>query len=201
MAAIVLQSEVFEQEQEEFSTASTTFNNRTAQKFPNRPIAIVRSVLSIAQTEAKDIDPEARSYYLSPRLIDSATIFLPPQPYELRTIEDQSKELRSGDIAVHDLTHSIARQNVSFAQPLSSSRRGRFLSSLLHSSSVHLPQPKSKLQDSELGEGQAIWRGVFPLSNSTKVLFSENIEIKVDELPVWKPNVVIDSYRLEDDDE
>lgn len=200
MTAILAQSEVFEQEQEEFSTVSTTFNNRTAQKFPNRPIAIVRSVRSIAQTSAKDID-DARSYYLSPRLIDYASIFLPPQPYELRTIEDQSKELRSDDIAVHALTHSTVRQNVSFAQPLSSLRRGRFLFSLLHSSSVHLPQPKSKLQDSELDEGQAVWRGVFPLSNSTKVLFSENIEIRVDELPVWKPNVVIDSYRLEDDDE
>jgi len=201
MTAILSQPEVFEQEKEEFSTVSTTFNNQTVQKFPNRPIAIVRSVHSIAQTAAKDIDADARSYYLSPRLIDFASIFLPPQPYELRTIEDQSKELRSDDIAVHALTHSIVRQNVSFAQPLSSLRRGRFLSSLLHSSSVHLPQPKSKLQDSESGEGQAVWRGVFPLSNSTKVLFSEKVEIKVDELPVWKPNVVIDSYRLEDDDE
>ena len=202
MTAILSQSEVFEQEQEEFATVLTTFNNnRTAREFPGRPIAIVRSVPSIAQTSAKEIDSDAKSYYLSPRRIDSASIFLPPQPYELRTIEEQSKELRADDIAVHELTHSIVRGNISFSQPLSSLRRGRFLSSLAHSPSVHLPQPKSKLQDSELGEGRAIWRGVFPLSSSTKVLFSETLEIKVDELPVWKPNVVIDSYRLEDDDE
>lgn len=201
MPTILSQSDVFEQEQEEFAIVSTTFNNRTAQKFPGCPIAIVRSIRSIAQTSDKDIDADAKSYYLFPRLVDFASIFLLHQPYELRTIEDQAKELRTDDIAVHDLTHSIARQNVSFVQPLSSLKRGRFLSSLTHSSFVHLPQSKSKLQDSELGEEQAIWRGVFPLSNSTKVLFSENIEIKVNELSAWKPNVVIDSYRLEDDDE
>lgn len=200
MATILSQSETFEQEQEEFATVSTTFNNREEQKFPGRPIAIVRSVRSIAQTSAKDIDTDAKSYYLSPRLTGFASVFLPPQPYELRTIEEQSKELRSDDIAVHDRTRSIAGQNVGFVQPLSSTRRGRFLSSL-RSFSAHLPQPQSKLQDSELGEEQSSWRGVFPLLNSTKVLFSENIEIKVNELPAWKPNVVIDSYRLEDNDE
>lgn len=201
MTAILSQSEVFEQEQEEFTTVSTTFKNQTVQKFPSRPIAVVRSVRSIAQTSDKDSGTDARSYYLSPRLIDCASNFLPPQPYELKTIEDQSEELRSDDIAVHALTHPIERQNFNFARRLSSLRYGRFFSSPVHSSSVHLPQPKSKLQDSELDEGQAIWRGIFPLTASTKVLFSESIEIKVDELPVWKPNVVIDSYRLENDDE
>lgn len=199
MAAILSQSEVFEQEQESYATVSTTFSNRTAQKFPDRPIAIVRSVGSIAQTSAEDIDGDAKSYYLSPRPIDFKSVFLPLQPYEIRTIEDQSKELRSDDIAVHDLTHSIARQSVSFVQPLLTLKRGRFLSSPAYSSSVHLPKPN--LKNSELGEAQAIWRGIFPLQNSTKVLFSENIEIKVNELPVWKPNVVINSYRIEDDDE
>lgn len=201
MATILSQSETLEQEQEEFTTVSTTFNNREGQKFPARPIAIIRSVPSVAQTSAKDIDTDTKSYYLSPRLIGFASIFLPPQPYEIRTIEEQSKELRSDDIAVHDLTRSIDGQNVSFVQPLSSVKRGKFLSSLALSLPAHLPQPKSKLQNSELGEEQSSWRGVFPLSNSAKVLFSEIIEIKVDELPVWKPNIVIESYRLEDDDE
>lgn len=42
---------------------------------------------------------------------------------------------------------------------------------------------------------------VFPVLQSPKILFSGVIEIKVDELPRWKPNIVIDDYHLEDDDE
>lgn len=187
MATILSQPVTLEQEQEEFATVSTILNNRAGQKFPGRPIAIVRSVHSIAQTSAKDVDTDVKSYYLSPRLTGFASIFLPPKPYELKTIGDQSKELRSDDIAVHDLISSV--------------RRGRFLSPLVLSFSTHLPQPQSKLQDSELGEEQSSWRGIFPLLHSTKILFSKDVEIKVDELPAWKPNVVIDSYRLEDDDE
>lgn len=207
MTAILSQSEVCEQAQEEFSTVSTTLNNLAAQKFSNRPIAIVRSVRSIAQTAAKDIDTNARSYYISPRLTDFVSIFLPPQPYELRTIEDQSKELRSDDIAVHALTHSIVRQNVSFVQPLSSLKRGRFLTSSSKSLPKGLPRSQSKHQnpesivDWETDEEDPFWRGIFALPSSTEVLFSKKIEIKIDELPSWEPHIVIDSYRLEDDDE
>jgi hypothetical protein len=201
MATILSRAKIPEQEQEEFATVSTISNRRAEQKFPGYPIAIIRPIRSIAQISDKDADDtESKSYYISPRYIGSVDIFLPSQPYELRTIEEQSKELKSDDIAVY-VVRSIGRQNVSFVQPLSSVRRGRFLSSLLHSFSAHFPQSKSKLQDSELDEEQLSWRGVFPLSNSTKILFAENVEIKVDELPTWKPNVVIDSYRLEDDDE
>jgi len=59
----------------------------------------------------------------------------------------------------------------------------------------------SQRQDSDLDEEEPIWRGVFALSHNPKVLFSTDIEVKVNELPAWEPRVVIDSYRLEDDDE
>lgn len=207
MTATLSQSEVFEQEQEEFAIVSTTFNNRTAQKFPSRPIAIVRSIRSIAQTSVKDIDTDAKSYYISSRLIDFANIFLPPQPYELRAIEDQYKEFRSDDIAVHSLTHSILRQNVSFVQLLSNSKRGRFLTSSSNSLPKGLPRSQSKHQnletivDSEMDEEVPFWRGVFALPSSTDVIFSKRIEVKINELPSWEPHIVIDSYRFEDDDE
>ena len=200
MDTILSRSETLDRKQEP-TTISTTFNNREGKKFPGRPIAIVHSVRSVAQTSVKNIDPDAKSYYLSLSLTGSSSVVLSPKPYELRTIEGQSEELKSDDIAVHELTQSITSQNVGSAQPLASVRRGKFLSSLARSFPAHLPRSKSKLQDSELGEEKAIWRGVFPLSNSKKVLFSETFEIKIDELPVWKPNIVIDSYRLEDDDE
>jgi hypothetical protein len=46
-----------------------------------------------------------------------------------------------------------------------------------------------------------IWKGVFTPHHAPKILFSKNIEIEVRSLPNWKPRVVIESYRLEDDDE
>lgn len=201
MAAILLQSEALEQEQEELVTVSTTFTNQEGRKFPSRPIAVVHSVRSVAQTSAKDLSIEAKGYYLSPRLPGFASVFLPPQPYQFRAIDEQPEELRADDIAVHVLARSITGQSVSFVQALASVRRGKFLTSLINCLPTHLPQLQSKMQDSGLGEEEAIWRGVFPLSQSTKRIFSEDIEIKVDELPAWRPNIVIDGYRLEDDDE
>lgn len=46
-----------------------------------------------------------------------------------------------------------------------------------------------------------IWRGIFPSSRNAKVLFSKDVEVKVDELPAWKFHIIIDRYRLEDDGE
>jgi len=51
------------------------------------------------------------------------------------------------------------------------------------------------------GEQEDICRGVFPLRNSVKTIFSEDIEIKTKELPSWKPNIVVNAYHFEDDDE
>jgi len=59
----------------------------------------------------------------------------------------------------------------------------------------------SHLQDFETDEEEPIWRSVFTLSRSPKVLFSKEINLKVDKLPTWKPHIVIDSYCLEDEDE
>lgn len=55
--------------------------------------------------------------------------------------------------------------------------------------------------DLETDEIEPFWRGVFALPSSEEVLFSQTIEVKVDELPSWEPYITIDSYRLEDDDE
>lgn len=42
-------------------------------------------------------------------------------------------------------------------------------------------------------------RGVFVVSHQPKILFSEEVNIKSQEKSTWKPCVVIDNYRLEDD--
>lgn len=202
MTTILSQSEALEQE--EFTTVSTTFDSIKGQSFPGRttPTPIVRSIGLVAQTSARDIDADDRSYYLSsPSRIGVAPLFLQPQSYNLKTIEEQSKELKPDDIAVYALSRSVVERNQHFVQPILTSKRGKFLSFLANSLLVHLPQPQSKLQDIESGEEQSRWRGVSPLPSSTRVLFSETIEVKVSELPVWKPNVVIDGYRIEDDDE
>lgn len=206
MNAILLQNEALERDREEFATVSTTFNKRDFKKFPSRPIAVVRSVRSVAQTSDKDFSAEAKSYYLSPSFSGFERIFLPSQPYEIRTIEEQSEEQLSDDIAVHELVRSIAGQRVRFVQPLSNVRHGRFLapSNPLATGLPRSPSRDQKLEidaDFETDEEEPFWRGVFALPSSTEVIFSKKIEVKVDELPSWEPHIVIDSYRLEDDDE
>lgn len=47
---------------------------------------------------------------------------------------------------------------------------------------------------------EPFWRNIVILSHQPEVIFSKDIEVKVDELPAWKPRVVIDTYRLEDDE-
>ncbi|MEA5418860.1 hypothetical protein VB712_06440 [Spirulina sp. CCNP1310] len=201
MAAILSQYEVFEQEQEKYASVATTLNNRTAQKFSNRPIAIVRSVGSIAQTSAKNVDTGVESYYLLPRPINFSSVSLPPQPYEIRTIEDQSYELRLDDIAVHELTRSITRRDVDVVQSLSNLKRKKFLPSA-NSLVTSLPHSQcfKTSTDWELEEDEPFWRGVFALPSSAEVLFSERIEVEVDKLPSWEPHIVIDNYRLEEDE-
>lgn len=213
MATILSQGEALYQEQEEFASVATTFKKRQGQKFPSRPIAPVRSVNSLRQASTKDIDSGAKSYYLSPHLTGCITVFLSPHPYELRTIDEQSEELRSDDIAVHDLARSIVGQNVGFVKTLASARRGKFLTPSTNplSKAVLPSQPKvQKLEandgleadaDLEADEEEPFWRGVFVVPHQHKVLFRKEIEVKTNKLSTWKPNIIIDSYRLEDDDE
>lgn len=198
MTSIVLQPEALERDRGELTTVSTTLINPEVKKFPGRPIAVVRPVSSVAQTSAKDLSTEARNYYFSQSL---GSMLLPPRPYQLRAIDEQPEELRADDIAVYALARSITRKNIGFTQASTRVKPGKFLSSVISCLPVNFPQSPSKPQDSELAEEEPIWRGIFPLSHSTKVLFSKDVEVKVDELPAWKPHVVIDSYRLEDDDE
>lgn len=207
MATILSQAEALYQEQEEFAIVATTFKKRQGQKFPSRPIAPVRSVNSLRQASTKDIDSSAKSYYLSPHLTGCVTVFLMPQPYELITIDEQSEELKSDDIAVHDLAISIVGQNVDFVKTLASARRGKFLTPSTNplSKAVLPSQPKAqKLEadaDLEADEEEPFWRGVFVVPHQHKVLFRKEIEFKTNKLSTWKPNIIIDSYRLEDDDE
>jgi hypothetical protein len=41
------------------------------------------------------------------------------------------------------------------------------------------------------------WRGIFCISHTEKVIFSQEVELKIAELPHWKPHVTIDLHRLE----
>jgi hypothetical protein len=66
-----------------------------------------------------------------------------------------------------------------------------------------ISQPDSELTwinqyQSVEAEEVPIWKGVFTPRHSPKILFSKD---EVRSLPAWKPRVVIESYRLEDDDE
>ncbi|MGB7709099.1 MAG: hypothetical protein WBL95_06085 [Microcoleus sp.] len=208
MTTILSQAEPLYQEQEEFAIVATTFKKREGQKFPSsRPIAPVRSVHSLRQTSTKDIASSANSYYLSPHLTGSVTVFLMPQPYELRTIDEQSEKLSSDDIAVHELARYIVGQNVGFVQTLASARRGKFLTPSTNPPSKSVPRSQPKFQkleadaDLEADEEEPFWRGVFVVPHQPKVLFRKEVEVKTNKLPTWKPNIIIDSYRLEDDDE
>jgi hypothetical protein len=42
-------------------------------------------------------------------------------------------------------------------------------------------------------------RGVFVVSHQPKILFSEQVNLKSQEISTWKPHVVVDNSRLEDD--
>jgi hypothetical protein len=54
-------------------------------------------------------------------------------------------------------------------------------------------------QSSE-AEEESIWRGVFTPHHSPKIFFSKDVEIEVRSLPTWKPRVVIERSRLDDDE-
>lgn len=201
MTAIVSQFEELERNQGEFETASTTLINRKVTKFPAHPIAVVSPVRSVAQTSAKYLGAEAKIYFLPPNIQKLASMLLPLYPYQLRTIEEQPEELGADDIAIHTWVRPISGQNVGFVQASAGVKRGKFLTPPIAYSSTSLPRLKSKLGNFETDEEEPVWRGVFALPRSAKVLFSKEVEIKGNELPTWKPCVVIDSYRLEDDDE
>ena len=202
MSAIVSQLEELEQNQGELETITTTLIHRKGRKFPGNPIAVVTPVPSIAQTSVKHLSSTgAKSYYLPQRLQSLVSMPVTPYQYQLRTIEEQPEEFDADDIAVHTLARPIARQNVGFVQASAKGKCGKFLTSSTSDLLTSIPHPQSKLQDFETDEEEPVWRGVFPLPHNAKVLFSQEIEIKKSEVTTWKRCVVIDSYRLEDDDE
>ncbi|MEQ9369400.1 MAG: hypothetical protein RIG63_10275 [Coleofasciculus chthonoplastes F3-SA18-01] len=208
MTSIVSQFEELDQNQGELDTTATTLINQEVKKFPVRPIAVVSSVRSIAQTWVKPINTGvgAKRYYLPQRFQSLASRSLTPYPYQVRTIEDQLEEFDTNDIAVHTLAQPTSRQNIGFVQASARVKDGKFLTPPIGYSSTNVPRSQSKLQEIEADqletdEEEPFWRGIFALPRSSDVLFSKKIELKVDELPAWKPHVVIDSYRLEDDDE
>jgi hypothetical protein len=193
MTAILLERTVIKRENEEFATASIALTNQERKKFYCRPVAEFRSLPSITQTSANYSSAEVSRYYLPAHLQGLADSPLsPPYPYQFRSVTEQIEETEADDIAVHNL---------------SGIKLGKFLPPSTNHQSTVLPHLQSKLQELEkdgeppTDEEESFWRGVFALPSSTNILFSKKIEVNVDELPAWEPHVVIDSYRLEDDDE
>lgn len=199
MTEIVSQFEELERNQGEFETASTTLIN--PKRFPAHPIAVVSPVRSGAQTSVKYLNTGAKSYYLPQRIQSLANMLLTSYSYQFRTIEELTEELDADDIAIHSLAHPISGQNVSFVQASVRVRRGKFLTHSIDLLSKNLPRSQTQIQDFELSEEQPFWGEVFAVSHKPQVLFSKDIEVKVNELADWKPHIVIDSYFLEDDDE
>lgn len=68
---------------------------------------------------------------------------------------------------------------------------------------VELPTALSSescsIDSAEDNDDELDCRGVFVVSHQPKILFSEEVNIKSQETPTWRPHVVIDNYRLEDD--
>ena len=67
-----------------------------------------------------------------------------------------------------------------------------------------LPPKQQKIKvnkELESDEIDPFWRGVFVVPHHPKILFSQEIELKPDKPSTWKPKVVIDISRLEEDDE
>jgi hypothetical protein len=201
MTAIVSQFEELERNHGELETTSTTLINRKARKFPGRPIAVVSSVHSIAQTSVKNLSTGAKSYYLPQGLQSLVSMSLMPCLYQLRTIEEQPEKFDADDIAVHTLARPISGQNIGFVQASARVSRGKFLTPSTQLLSKNLPRSQNQLQDVELYEEKPFWGDVFTVSHKPQVLFSKDIEVKVNDLPDWKPHIVIDSYFFEDDDE
>lgn len=50
-------------------------------------------------------------------------------------------------------------------------------------------------------ENDLDYRGVYHIPSQSKVLFSEEIEIKTEELPRWQPKITIEPRMLEDEDD
>jgi hypothetical protein len=200
MTAIVSQFEELERNQGELVTTSTTLINRKGRKFPGRPIAVVSPVHSMAQTSVKYLSTGAKSYYLPQRIQRLVSMSLTPCPYQLRTIEEP-EEFDADDIAVYTLARPISGQNIGFVQASARVSRGKFLTPSTQFLSKNLPRSQNQVQDVELYEEKPFWGDVFTVSYKPQVLFSKDIEVKVNDLPDWKPHIVIDSYFFEDNDE
>ncbi len=209
MATLLTQPEMLGQEQEDFATVSTAFNKQVRRSFLGAPIVKVHPVRSIAQTSTRsscfDTDHYTENYY-SPYPTDFSGTALPPEPYELGAIEDQSQTLGNDDIATHSLIRSPSEQAIRFTQPSLSIKRGKFVPSSNIFLSTALPSLPSRVQapdkDDDLeDEAEPIWRGVFVVPHKPQILFSQQVEVKTNERSTWKPHVVVEAYRLEDDHE
>jgi hypothetical protein len=210
MPTILSRTEPIEQQDE---SSITSINDQVRNHTYGRLIAIIRPVSSIAQTSTKDIDSVTKSYYLAARLTGFSSISLPSQPYEIGSVDDQLEELRSDGIAVYDLARPIDGRNVAFVPTLPSAKYRKFLTHSIDSSSAEFPYSKPRFQKTEVNadletadlettdEEEPFWRGIFVVPHQHKVLFHKEIEIKTSHLPNLKPSIIIDSYRLEDDNE
>ncbi|MDY7014015.1 MAG: hypothetical protein SVX43_10545 [Cyanobacteriota bacterium] len=190
-----------EQNQEEFSTSTTSSINPRSNDFSGKPFVEVRPIRSVAQISGKSANTAPKNYYLPSYSLNRWNSSLPSKPYQFRTLDEESQEIYTDNIEVGVLAKSVVGQNISFIPDSAQEKWGKFPPFLKSSPSKNIPRPRFDFRATGLNEDEQIWRGTFPLSHRAKILFSEEIEVKIDELPAWKPHIVIDSYRLEDDDE
>jgi hypothetical protein len=190
-------------EKEESSAASMPFDCREKKAFPGRPRVIVRLISSVARTSSEDIDANSKCYYLISPFLDYLSL---SQPYELKTIDRLSEFERADDIVTSYLAHPLGKLNPAFVQTLGSEKRGRFLASPIGPSSAEFLEPQCKSEEFEVdsdsdAEDEMLLKGIFVIPYKRKILFRKRIRIEVSKLPRKKPNIVVDSYRSEDDDD
>lgn len=161
-----------------------TFNNPKKKKLRGHSTQVVRETKLVGKIVAKSFDSPTRNCY--------------------PLFHEQSKKLTSESITVYETSRSIHNKNNTFANELSGltpRKFGNFPASSLKFSSN---QQEIKINDDlelDSDEIQPFWRGVFVVPHHPKILFSQQIELKPNKPSTWKPNVVIDISRLEDDDE
>ncbi len=172
-------------------TVSTILSHPEGKKIPSTS----RSITTIFKRSEKSdvrIDSEAKLY--ASDLLNSTTIFWQTQLYRTLIIEKETEGFRSDNaFTPQDHRNSITVRSVG--------RRGKFLTASTGYISKNIPSPIFQKKSFVSNDETAIWRDVFPLSHSSRVIFSEDIEVDVDKLPRWKPHITIDLDRLEYDDE
>jgi hypothetical protein len=117
---------------------------------------------------------------------------LASQPYEPRAIEKTFAEISFNDIAAY---------NIDIGLTTAKARQGKFSLASANfpaKSPTALSSESCPINSAEDNDDEPDCRGVFVVSHQTKILFSEEMNIKSQETPTWKPCVVIDNSRLED---